>query len=763
MQPKVPRSQGPTPDLFSRPANSSAELVDDLNAAQRAAVTHGDGPLLILAGAGSGKTRVITRRIAWLVRERGLSPDEILAITFTNKAAGEMRERVERLFAASNSSGVQRMWISTFHAMCARILRRDIEVLGGYTRDFSIYDTDDRNRVLKEIIAKENLDSTRFKPAAIGAWISREKNFGASRQAGDASGASVGGLERDAFEKVALRYDEQMRRSNALDFDDLLLKVLELFDQHPGVRDVYARRFRCVMVDEYQDTNRVQYLLMRHLSSFHGNLAACGDPDQSIYGWRGADVRNILEFEADFPNAVIVRLEQNYRSTKNILRAAQGVIRNNRQRKEKDLWSEREDGEKILAVECGDEDDEGREIAAQIRGLEAAGTSFDQIAIFYRANFMQRAIERALRLASIPYQIVAGTEFFQRREIKDLIAWLRLAVNPADDDAFLRAIQAPLRGFGDKSLEQLAVWSENRRVPMTRAAQSEEARSILRGKAKSALAEFAATLERLKTTVEMPAHVALEMVIRETDYYGWLESNAGRDDVDRAANVEELVANAASYDEKTPDGKLRGFLQDIALVSDVDGFDESAAKVSMMTLHAAKGLEFPAVFIAGLEEELLPHARALHEASDPDLAVEEERRLFYVGMTRAQTRLFLTYARVRRHFGDTAWSQASRFLGEIPSEWLEGAPLDARDGAFGDSSGDSFGDSVAEIDDDPMERITPGAWVEHDHFGRGVVLRVSGAGANARASVRFTRHGEKMLILQYAKLRRLESGDEDWA
>ncbi|HVS17630.1 MAG TPA: UvrD-helicase domain-containing protein, partial [Planctomycetota bacterium] len=438
------------------------DLLEGLNGPQREAVMHGDGPLLILAGAGSGKTRAITRRIAWAVAERGVGPHEILAITFTNKAAGEMRERVAALIDAKGA------WIGTFHAMCARILRRDIELLEGYGRDFTIYDTADRNALLRDLIKRAGFDVTRFRPAAVGAWISNEKNRYA--RAGESDGE--GGLEMDLQRRVLADYAEAMRANNALDFDDLLLKVLELFDAHPGARDAYARRFRHVLVDEYQDTNRVQYLLMRHLAGFHGNLVVCGDPDQSIYAWRGADVRNILDFETDFPGARVVRLEQNYRSTQNILDAAQAVIRHNSERKEKELWSERGAGEKLVVVECGDEDDEAREVSLQIRALADRGARHDSMAIFYRANFMSRAVERALRLSSIPYQIVAGTEFYQRREVKDLIAYLRLMVNPVDDEAFKRAVNVPPRGVGDKSLEVLFDTARQRGESLGRACRS---------------------------------------------------------------------------------------------------------------------------------------------------------------------------------------------------------------------------------------------------------------------------------------------------
>jgi len=717
-------------------------LLEGLNPAQTAAVLHERGPLLILAGAGSGKTRVITRRIAYLVAARGLAPAQILAITFTNKAAGEMRQRVAGLSASMAGA-----WISTFHALCARILRREIEILGDYTRDFSIYDTADRNQLLKQLVAREGFDTTRFKPALVGAWISERKNrLELPRRDAGAEvvlDEAAAGLDEEMFAAVWRAYEASMRAANALDFDDLMLKVLEIFEAHPGVRDSYAQRFVQVMVDEYQDTNRVQYLLMRHLAGFHGNIGVCGDPDQSIYGWRGADVRNILDFEQDFPGAFVVRLEQNYRSSQNILDAAQALIRRNRQRKEKNLWSDRGPGEKLAVLECSDEDEEAREIAAAIRGLQREGARLDGIAIFYRVNFMQRAIERALRLAQIPYQIVAGTEFYQRREIKDLVAWLKLIVNPLDNEAARRALQAPSRGVGDKTLETLAQFAADRRIGLIAASSSAEMRALVRGKSKAALEAFASVVERLSGVKQLPAQLALARVIEEIDYFSWLESSADAADVDRAANVDELLTYAAEYDQGTPDGGLRGFLQDIALVSDSDAYAAGEPKVTMMTLHAAKGLEFPAVFIAGLEEELLPHARALADAVDPDLAVEEERRLLYVGITRAQERLFLTRANVRRHFGQENYTQASRFLEELPAELIRGfEPEPDEETMLGRFSPSEPQHAALELGD----------IVEHAHFGRGRILRLSGAGPNARATVAFATHGEKTLLLAYAKL-----------
>ncbi len=727
-------------------APAHERLLEGLNPAQRAAVTHGDGPLSILAGAGSGKTRVITRRVAWQVGARAVAPEEILAITFTNKAAGEMRERIQALIGPSGA------WILTFHAMCARILRREIEVLEGYTRDFTIYDVADRNGLIKDLIQRAGFDTTRFRPAALGAWISAGKNRRAGPQTPPEDLAQEDGLERGLFARVSADYEQAMRERNALDFDDLLLKVLEIFEAHPGARDAYARRFRHVLVDEYQDTNRVQYLLLCHLAHHHGNLTVCGDPDQSIYAWRGADVRNILDFEQDFPGATVIRLEQNYRSTENILAAAQALIRNNRARKDKDLWSEKGAGEKLVLLECADEDDEAREIALQIRALVDRGARHDQVAIFYRANFLQRALERALRLTSTPYQIVAGTEFYQRREIKDLVAYLRLIANPADDQAFQRVVNVPARGIGEKSLADLVGWALDRRLPLTRACASAEARARIRGRARAGLEELARLLAELSTLAQGPALAAIEMVIEATGYHAHLARAAEADEVDREANLEELCAHAEAYDREEPQGGLRGFLQDIALVSDADGFEEGEPRVTLMTLHAAKGLEFPHVFIAGIEEDLLPHARALEEGWSQgarEAGLEEERRLFYVGMTRAKERLFLSHAEVRRHFGGEQYCRPSRFLKELPLERIEG---------FGERGqvSEGLGQYAAEPESGPA--LDEGDLVEHDHFGRGRVELLQGAGANARATVRFDRHGTKQLLLAYARLRRIGGG-----
>jgi DNA helicase-2/ATP-dependent DNA helicase PcrA len=719
-------------------AQGPVDLLVGLNEPQRAAVMHGDGPLCILAGPGSGKTRVITSRIAWLVRERGVRPEEIVAITFTNKAAREMRERVETLLPAGT---MKRAWISTFHSMCARILRRDIELLGrGYTRDYTIYDTHDRNQLLKDLLKRANFDLTHYRPAIVGGWISDWKNRGYRDSPEDAF-QEGDGIDHEVFDRIRRSYEEAMLANNALDFDDLLIRVVELFDEQHGARDAYARRFRYVLVDEYQDTNRVQYLLARHLASYHGNLAVCGDPDQSIYAWRGADIRNILAFEEDFTGPKLVRLEQNYRSAANILKAAQAVISLNCERKDKDLWTEREAGEPLTVIECGDENDEASEIAGRIHTLVAGGRSPSDIAIFYRANFMQRALESQLRLSQVPYQIVGGVEFYQRREIRDLIAYLKLIVNPKDDVAFQRVVNVPARGVGARSMELLTEWAQDRRLSALDAARSTEALALIRGRAKKSLAVFAQLMENLAPLADQTASYALETVLGETEFTTWLAQQNEEAGPDREGNVDELRTHAEEYDRLYPEGGLRGFLQDIALVSEVDDLEDEAGKVTLMTLHSAKGLEFPVVFIAGCEEELLPHARALEEGEQ---GLEEERRLFYVGLTRAEDVLFLTWAARRLHFGQETFRSASRFLEEIPPELVEGARAQEED------EEEVLG-RYNPAEDVPTIRV--GDRVEHDHFGVGTVTRLLGTGINARATVDFPRHGIKQLLLQYANLR----------
>ncbi|MFN0242585.1 MAG: ATP-dependent helicase [Planctomycetota bacterium] len=738
-------------------SHDTSPLLADLNPPQREAVTHGRGPLLILAGPGSGKTRVITRRIAWLSTHGGARPWEVLAITFTNKAAREMRERVEQLLPTEG------LWIGTFHSMCARILRREITALPGYTRDFTIYDTHDKNQLLKTLIKEANYDIARFKPGQVGGWISRNKNRGRAEPQVVEIDDGDDGIEHEVLANIEKCYVEALRKNNALDFDDLLGFVLAIFEREHGIRDAYASRFRFVLVDEYQDTNRVQYMLTRHFASFHGNLTVCGDPDQSIYGWRGADIRNILDFEADFGAPQVVKLEQNYRSTGTILAAAQALIRNNRSRKEKELWTEAEDGARLSVVRCGDEDDEAEEIAREIRALIATGRSPGEIAVFYRVNFQQRALETGLRLARIPYQIIGGQEFYERREVRDLVAYLRLIVNPSDDVAFRRVVNTPQRGVGEKTMSDLAAWAQDRRVPLLQAVHSSEAMQRVRGRAKGGLAAFADLVQRLSALAGADAALAIDQVLESIDATAWFAEMDDESGVDRQANVDELRAHAAAYDRASADverarrelgavedpheaprvGGLRGFLQEIALVNDTDALESGGEKVTMMTLHSAKGLEFPFVFLAGIEEELLPHFRALQEAGESeDAGVEEERRLLYVGITRARERLYITHAATRQYFGEQSFRSPSRFLDEIPPELIEGTEPERDEetvlGKFEASFDFSVGDRV-----------------EHAHFGTGTIERLVGTGVNARATVHFPQAGTRQLLLQYANLKRV--------
>ena len=733
---------GEQQELWGGPSAASAapageDLLGGLNEEQRAAVTHTDGPLLIIAGPGSGKTRVITSRIAHLVLNHAVPAESILAITFTNKAAREMRERTARLIGEGGA------WVSTFHSMCARILRREIEGLGGgWTRDYSIYDTADRNQLLRKLIKETGYDTTRFKPASIGAWISEVKS---ARATGEPGGElEGGGIEEEVLRKVYTKYVAALEENNALDFDDLQLKTLEIFERHPSVRDSYARRFRYVMVDEYQDTNRVQYLLARHLSSAYGNLAVCGDPDQSIYSWRGADIRNILDFEKDYPDPVIVKLERNYRSSGNILRSAQAVISNNCARKPKELITDKPDGEPVRVFLCGDENDEATEIGHRIQSLLARGRRPSEVAIFYRLNFMQRALETTFTRQRISYQVLGGVEFFQRKEIRDLIAYLKLLMNPNDQVAFARIANVPARGVGAKSMEKILGWSSDRRVAILEAAQSSEALDAIRGRAKKGLAEVGALYDDLASYREGPAAEALTSLLSQLDVGRWLsEANDGREE-EREANVREFEVFAEQYDADDPEGGLRGFLEHVSLVSDVDGMDDDAEKVTLMTLHAAKGLEFPIVFIAGVEEEILPHARAVME-SEGDEGLEEERRLFYVGITRAEEELHLFHAQTRTQFGQESWREPSCFLKELPSEGVEGLEDEPSEeevlGAYEPARGQA--------------PLVEGARVEHAHFGRGEVKSLSGTGINARAKVYFSQYGTKDLLLEYANLKLL--------
>ncbi len=740
-------------------------LLADLNQPQREAVEYGDGPLLIVAGAGSGKTRVITRRIAHLIT-RGVSPSSIMAITFTNKAAGEMRDRVAALV------GDGRVLMATFHAFCARVLRIDGSAVG-LTSGFTIYDRDDQLSLVKDLCKELGVDTQAIAPRALLAVISRLKNDAIPPE-------EAAAMDGSPFDQIAGRiyagYAGRLREANACDFDDLLLRTVELYRDHPGVLQRYQDRYRHVLVDEYQDTNLIQYRIARDIASGSGNLCATGDPDQSIYRWRGARIRNILDFERDFPGAHVVRLQQNYRSTGHILAAASGVIAHNPARLMGPLWSELGDGQKITILSAEDEETEADAVVRRIKRLRDDGLRLADIAVFYRTNALSRALERALRLHNVGYELVGSLEFYERAEVKDVLAYLRILVNPADAVSFLRIVNTPTRGIGRTSLERLRAWALPLGLGPREAARRAGEAPDLPARARTAFAQFSALLDGLQDTLEGPPQETFRAVLERTRFLEHLRDFGGQEGADRVDNVRELEAALAEYLRHSPEPSIAGFLQDTALLSDVDSYDPSADRLTLMTLHAAKGLEFPAVFIVGMEEGLLPHMRSLESEEE----IQEERRLCYVGMTRAQRQLVLSHAARRSTFGQWMPSSASRFLDEIPHEHVvldqrsaaraapapwgglhhgrpaSGAAEDQDAGAPGVGEDGSSGympapDDYLDVEAGP-QIPRPGATVRHAHFGQGVVLSVNGSGRKARINVRFERFGDKQLMAEYARL-----------
>ncbi len=636
--------------------------LDKLNPQQRAAVLDTDGPLLVLAGAGSGKTRVLTCRVAHLI-EMGVPAWKILAITFTNKAAQEMAERV---LALTGEAG-QEVWVSTFHSCCARILRRDIEKLG-YRREFAIYDEDDRMTVIKAAARAMALDDKEYPPKALKAMISDAKNRLLTpaewlRETGD-------NARNRNFSEVYERYEHTLRGNNALDFDDLLLKTLELFAGHPPVLEYYQNRFDYVLVDEYQDTNAAQYQLVRLLAGQKKNLCVVGDDDQSIYGWRGADIRNILDFEKDFPDCRVIKLEQNYRSTQNILDAANQVIAHNAGRKEKALWTEGAEGEKIGLYHAMDERDEAAFVALMSRKLIAQGVRPGEIAVLYRTNAQSRVLEEAFIRAGVPNRIYGGQRFYDRKEVKDLIAYMRALVNPDDDVSVRRIINEPKRGIGDTTVEKLMSFAAENDTSLMGAVLDSEAVGLT-PRVQKLVAGFADMM--LELTGSMYAMSISEFtaeLIEKTGYVRALEESKTEENATRVENIREFEGAVSEYQNLNPEGTLSDFLENVALISDIDNLNQTSGAVTLMTLHSAKGLEFDAVFLVGMEEGVFPLSRAMFD----ERALEEERRLAYVGITRAKKQLYLSHARTRMLYNSRSANQLSRFVGEIPPRLI-------RDGA----------------------------------------------------------------------------------
>ncbi|CAN5727490.1 MAG: UvrD-helicase domain-containing protein [Gemmatimonadetes bacterium] len=754
-----------------------------LNPEQREAAEHFEGPLLVLAGAGSGKTRVLTTRIAQLIEEFGVAPERILALTFTNKAAGEMRERVRTLLERDPAG----MWIGTFHAIGARMLRRDAARLG-WTPSFLIYDSDDSERLIRRIVKDElQLDPKRWSPKAFRATISSAKNeLVTPQQYAESALDPFSRYVATAFE----RYQRALRDANAFDFDDLLVTPVELLRTHPDVLRRYRERFQFVLVDEYQDTNRAQYVFLKLLAAEHANLFVVGDDDQSIYGWRGADIRNILDFEKDFPDARVVRLEENYRSTQTILDAANRVISQNVMRKGKTLRTANPTGERLVLVETADEADEAEWIVAEIRARmqDDAELSPRDFVVLYRTNAQSRAMEEALLREGLPYRVVGGIRFYERREVKDVLAYLRLVANPADDEGFLRVVNVPRRGIGDASVARLAEWASREGLSLLAAAARTAEIPEIRGPAARALPELAELIQKHAALADRG--VALDEILRTlVEEVGLIEmlQEEGPEGADRIANVEELIAGAADLqarlDEGDPDllpeleemqavpvRAVDLFLTHVALIADIDQHDANADAVSLMTLHNAKGLEFPFVFVAGMEEGLFPLSRAYDEPAQ----LEEERRLFYVGITRAERKLYITLARRRRRGAEWLDSMPSSFLEAIPPDLLDirkspqvrgrsfgifrgaGSALSSRSERLGlRAARPAPADSRYTVDySDSQEtpRLVKGTRVRHPQFGAGTVAELSGRGADVRASIDFDSVGRKTVVLRYANL-----------
>ncbi len=719
------------------------KILENITESQKEAITHIDGPLLVIAGAGSGKTRVITRRIGHLI-EKGIDPLNILAITFTNKAANEMKERLDEFLDQKG------MWISTFHAMCARILRNEIELLG-YSKHFSIYDTSDQLTCIRSVMNELNLDTTNWRPSSIAASISNAKNELLSI---DKFSEYRSGYYNKIVASVYARYQKSLEANNALDFDDLLFKVVHLFENYPEVLEKYQNKFKYILIDEYQDTNHAQYVITQLLSQKYKNICATGDPDQSIYGWRGANIQNILNFERDYADAKIVRLEQNYRSTKIILNVASEVIKNNRSRKPKSLWTQNNEGNRVRMIHCEDENIEARETASYITEFVNNGNKHSDIAIFYRTNAQSRVFESYLRKEGIPYSIVGSVEFFQRKEIKDILAYLKLCLNPSDDLSFERIVNVPPRGIGPTTMKRLREWVFVQNINLLEAMSRVQEIPDIKPKNARILEKFCNIFSKLYKLPTYPVMEFMRHVIDGIGYTDYLKNTYDNDGGERLENIEELVNAAREYDISNPNGSLQGFLEEVSLISDIDKWNDNAETVTLMTLHAAKGLEFPIVFITGLEEGLLPHS----QSKDSDDEIEEERRLCYVGITRTQKELFLTHTRYRTKFGQRTPCIPSRFLGEIPEDSIE--VIDKTDcHSYIDELQADYTKDKHNQEFQPYTNINnslnPGDIVKHAHFGRGKVVKT--IPSSDIAFVDFSGVGMKKLVLEYAKLEKIES------
>lgn len=730
-------------------------IFDTLNDRQCEAVKHTEGPLLITAGAGSGKTKVLTCRIAHLL-ELGVAPYRILAITFTNKAAKEMKERVTNLVGAQADS----IWLSTFHSFCAKLLRFEIDGFHGYTRNFTIYDSSDQLVLVKDCLKKLNLDDKQFTPRSVLGTISSAKNVLMDAKAFAAKASDF--YEQKVADVYAL-YQEKLRENNAVDFDDLLFLAVRLLQENEEVREKYQSRFQYILVDEYQDTNHAQYALTKILAARWRNICVVGDADQSIYAWRGADIRNIIDFTRDYPDAASIKLEQNYRSTKTILHAANAVIDNNESRPKKTLWTENPTGNKIIHYQAQTEHDEADYIAGVIYNRhEISHEPYGDMAILFRTNAQSRVLEEKLMRYAIPYTMVGGTKFYDRKEIKDVLAYLRLLYNPEDSLSLTRIINVPKRNIGATTMEHVAAYAEAQGISLFEALSSTDEIPVTK-RAKASLENFAAMIFDLLNDIEGKDVLSLiETVIKQTGYGDMLDKEAEHDPQgeSRKENVGEFLSVAKDYMDSNPEGNLQDFLENVALVSDVDDFESSDSKVTLMTLHAAKGLEFPVVFLTGLDEGLFPHSRTLLDPAQ----VEEERRLAYVGITRAERQLYVTNAVTRTMYGRISAYMPSRFLAEIPPQFMEDYH---RKSAMPQSRTTAVpGKQRVSILTKPVASSLPkkhavtdtfakGDKVRHKIWGIGTVLDVIGEGTNMQMKIQFPTKGVRQVVVKYAPLEKI--------
>lgn len=724
------------------------QLLAGLNNAQKEAVMHTEGPLLVMAGAGSGKTRVLTHRIAYLLAELGVAPWNILAITFTNKAAREMKERITSLVGKE----AEDIWISTFHSMCVRILRRDIDRIG-YSRNFTILDASDQLSAIKQIVKNLNIDSKQFEPRSILATISSLKNE--LKKPDDFQAEADSPYERTVA-NVYVEYEKLLKRNHALDFDDLIMKTIRLFQLVPDVLHFYQRKFQYIHVDEYQDTNHAQYVLVNMLSERYKNICVVGDSDQSIYRWRGADMMNILSFEEDYPEAKVVLLEQNYRSTKTILEAANGVIQNNKNRKPKKLWTENERGKKIGYFTGDTEHHEAQFVVDTIRDvLREKKYTPAEIAVLYRTNAQSRVIEEALMKANIEYVIVGGTKFYDRKEIKDVLAYLRLIANPEDDMSLQRIINVPKRGIGPATVEKISAYASEQQISMFAALQELDEIG-LSPRVKNVLRSFT---EQIHHWISMRDYMSVtelvEALLEETGYREMLKNEQTLEAQSRLENIDEFLSVTSEFENRSDDKSLLAFLTDLALIADIDTLDEPQKEtdakeaITLMTLHSAKGLEYPLVFLIGMEEGVFPHSRSLFEEEE----MEEERRLMYVGITRAEKELYVTNARMRTLYGQTNMNPPSRFLKEIPADCLE--PLHEEELPWTTSDSRPRRIRTHETGADKLTwRV--GDKAKHAKWGVGIVVSTKGEGESLELNIAFpSPTGVKRLFAKFAPIQKV--------